>query len=46
MFISATPPFMRYKMDNVGEVMICLGAMWAIAHFADSRNRVRLGASG
>ncbi|MBK6597279.1 MAG: hypothetical protein IPG25_04865 [Proteobacteria bacterium] len=46
MFISATPPFMRYKMDNVGEVMICLGAIWAIAHFADSRNRVRLGASG
>jgi hypothetical protein len=37
MFISALPPFARYKLDNLGEVLISLGAIWAIVHFAGKR---------
>lgn len=39
MLVSATPPLMRLKLDNAGEVFIVLGALLAIWHF--SRDRVR-----
>jgi hypothetical protein len=34
MFISAMPPLMRLKLDNLGEVLIAGGCIWAIAHFS------------
>jgi hypothetical protein len=37
MFISATPVPSRYKLDNLGEVLIALGAIWAVAHFTRAR---------
>lgn len=43
MFISATPPLMRSKLDNFGEVMIALGAIWAVARFASRDRSIRLG---
>ena len=39
MLISATPPFARYKLDNLGEVLIAGGAYWAIWHFTRSAAR-------
>jgi len=39
MFVSATPPMMRYKLDNLGEVAITLGVICAIAHFAGAATR-------
>lgn len=37
MFVSATPFFMKLKLDNFGEVLIAGGCIWAIAHFAKPR---------
>jgi hypothetical protein len=41
MLISATPPFARYKLDNLGEVLISGGAYWAIWRFARRAARAR-----
>jgi hypothetical protein len=38
MFVSATPWFARFKLDNLGEVCIAGGAIWAIAHFVRQRS--------
>jgi hypothetical protein len=38
MFISATPPVSRYKLDQLGEVLISGGAIWAIWHFTRNRS--------
>jgi hypothetical protein len=37
MFISATPLVARLKLDNLGEVFIAGGCIWAVAHFASAR---------
>jgi hypothetical protein len=42
MFISATPPFQRLKLDNFGEILIAGGCIWAIAHFASGKPRKAL----
>ena len=42
MFISATPPFQRLKLDNFGEILIAGGCIWAIAHFASGKQRKAL----
>lgn len=42
MFISATPPFAAIKLDNLGEVFIAGGCIWAIAHFSRGRRRAPL----
>ena len=39
MLISATPPFARWKLDNLGEVLIKGGAFWAIWHFTRAEAR-------
>ncbi|MFO1427804.1 MAG: hypothetical protein U1F11_12705 [Steroidobacteraceae bacterium] len=39
MLLSATPPAMPYKLDNLGEVLIAGGCIWAIARFARDRTR-------
>jgi hypothetical protein len=43
MYISATPPFQRLKLDNFGEVLIAGGAIWAIWHFTRPHVRARWG---
>lgn len=40
MLISATPPFAKYKLDNLGEVLIKGGAFWALWHFTRARVHV------
>jgi hypothetical protein len=42
MFISATPPFQALKLDNLGEVLIAGGCIWALAHFSKGRKRATL----
>ncbi len=42
MLISATPPLAAIKLDNLGEVFIAGGCIWAIAHFARGRRRATL----
>lgn len=37
MLISAMPPFMRFKLDNFGEVCIAFGAIYALWHFTRKR---------
>ncbi len=37
MFLSASPPLMRLKLDNFGEVLIAGGVIWAVAAFAPRR---------
>jgi hypothetical protein len=37
MFISATPLVARLKLDNLGEVFIAGGCIWAVARFAKPR---------
>ena len=37
MLISATPPLMKLKVDNFGEILIAGGCIWAIARFAGDR---------
>jgi hypothetical protein len=37
MLVSATPPFARWKLDNLGEVFITGGAFWAIWFFTRGR---------
>jgi hypothetical protein len=39
MLISATPPFAKYKLDNLGEVLIKGGAFWALWHFTRAQRR-------
>jgi hypothetical protein len=43
MFISATPPMQKYKLDNFGEVLIKGGTYWAIWHFTRDQLRQRVG---
>lgn len=37
MLVSASPPFRALKLDNLGEVLIAGGCIWAIARFAPRR---------
>lgn len=37
MFVSASPLLARFKLDNLGEVLIAGGCTWAIARFASVR---------
>ncbi len=39
MLISATPPFAKYKLDNLGEFLIKGGAFWTLWHFTRARLR-------
>ncbi len=38
MLISATPPLMKLKVDNFGEILIAGGCIWALAHFSRGVN--------
>jgi hypothetical protein len=46
MLISATPPFAKYKLDNLGEVLIKGGAFWTLWHFTRNRQRHASGPVG
>ena len=37
MFFAATPPLMKLKLDQLGEILITGGVIWAIARFAPQR---------
>lgn len=37
MFLSAAPPAAKLKLDNLGEIFIAGGCIWAVAHFARPR---------
>jgi len=37
MLVSASPPLMKLKLDNLGEICIAGGVIWALARFASRR---------
>jgi hypothetical protein len=39
MLASASPPGMKYKLDNFGEVLIAGGVIWALAYLTQGRPR-------
>lgn len=43
MLLSASPPGMKYKLDNFGEVLIKGGTIWALAYLTLGRRRGPLG---
>ena len=43
MLLSASPPGMKYKLDNLGEVLIAGGVIWALAFLTRARPRGAMG---